>query len=148
MGLRGIIEPASAGSSQKRESRLSSCLNLTINTIRLECKCGAARDQRTFRCASRALVADGIKKRSRVQLPSAARRRGVRCGSVPAVSPPTLHFSVRRTADRSVPMANAVVPNHFTMDGPDLPAGGNQLSSDRAKKDESTEEAHKARLEL
>ena len=51
--------------------------------------------------ASRALVADGNRKRSRVVLPSAARRRSLRSGSVPAVSPPALHFAARRTADRS-----------------------------------------------
>ena len=49
----------------------------------------------------RALVADEkIKAQSR-SLPSAARRRSLRSGSVPAVSPPALHFSARRTADRS-----------------------------------------------
>src|SRR5208283_2233789 len=51
--------------------------------------------------ASRTLVADGNRKRSRVVLPSAARRRSLRSGSVPAVPPPALHFSARRTADRS-----------------------------------------------
>jgi hypothetical protein len=45
-------------------------------------------------------------KRSRVVLPSAARWRSLRSGSVPAVSPPALHFSARRTADRSVRMAS------------------------------------------
>lgn len=34
-------------------------------------------------------------------LPSAARRRSLHSGSVPAVSPPALHFAARRTADRS-----------------------------------------------
>jgi len=42
-----------------------------------------------------------MEKRSRVVLPSAARRRSLRSGSVPAVSPPALHFTARRTADRS-----------------------------------------------
>jgi hypothetical protein len=42
-----------------------------------------------------------MKKRSRVVLPSAARRRSFRSGFVPAVSPPALHFTARRTADRS-----------------------------------------------
>jgi hypothetical protein len=52
--------------------------------------------------ASRVLVAGGggWKTQSR-SLPSAARRRSLRSGSVPAVSPPALHFSARRTADRS-----------------------------------------------
>ena len=42
-----------------------------------------------------------MEKRSRVVLPSAARRRSLHSGSVPAVSPPALHFAARRTADRS-----------------------------------------------
>jgi hypothetical protein len=42
-----------------------------------------------------------MEKCSRVVLPSAARWRSLRSGSVPAVSPPALHFSARRTADRS-----------------------------------------------
>ena len=44
--------------------------------------------------ASRALVADRNKTQSRL-LPSAARRRSLRYGSVPAVSLPTLHFTAR-----------------------------------------------------
>jgi hypothetical protein len=52
--------------------------------------------------ASRALVAAQNGKIIRVPLPSAARRRSLRFGSVLAVSPPTLHFSARRTADRSM----------------------------------------------
>jgi hypothetical protein len=42
MGFSGIIEPAFADPSQKRESRLSSYLNFTISTICLKCKCGTA----------------------------------------------------------------------------------------------------------
>jgi len=51
--------------------------------------------------ASRALVADGNGKTQSRLLPSAARRRSLHSGSVPAVSPPALHFAARRTADRS-----------------------------------------------
>jgi hypothetical protein len=63
-------------------------------------KSSAATNAR-FAAASRALVADGNGKTQSRLLPSAARRRSFRSGSVPAVSPPALHFSARRTADRS-----------------------------------------------
>src|ERR1700733_376675 len=35
-------------------------------------------------------------------LPPTVPRRSFRCGSVPAVSPPPLHFSVRRTVGRNL----------------------------------------------
>jgi hypothetical protein len=66
------------------------------------------RDQRAFRCGFTRARRGWNYERSRIRLPSAARRRSFRSGFVPAVSPPALHFSARRTADRSVPMINAV----------------------------------------
>jgi len=60
--------------------------------------------------ASRALVADENTKRSCVVLPSAARRRSLRSGFVPTVSPPALHFTARRTADRSSQLFFTVKP--------------------------------------
>ena len=62
---------------------------------------GAAATNARSAVASRALVADGNEKTQSRLLPSAVRRRSLRSGSVPAVSPPALHFTARRTADRS-----------------------------------------------
>lgn len=62
---------------------------------------GAAATNARSAVASRALVADGNRKAQSRLLPSAARRRSLRSGSIPAVSPPALHFPARRTVDRS-----------------------------------------------
>jgi len=64
------------------------------------------RDQRAFRYGFTRARRGWNYERSRVPLPSAARRRSFRSGFVPAVSPPALHFSARRTADRNVRMAS------------------------------------------
>jgi hypothetical protein len=59
------------------------------------------RDQRALHSpVTRARRGRNGKTQSRL-LPSAARRRTFRFGSVPAVSPPALHLTARRTADRS-----------------------------------------------
>jgi hypothetical protein len=60
------------------------------------------RDQRAFRCGFTRARRGWNFDRSRVRLPSAAWRRSLRSGLVPAVSPFALHFSARLTADRSV----------------------------------------------
>jgi hypothetical protein len=52
-----------------------------------------------------------MEKRSLVLLPSAARRRSLRSGSVPAGTPPALHFAARRTADRSRANDNEIAQN-------------------------------------
>jgi hypothetical protein len=66
------------------------------------------RAQRTFRCGF-THARRGSKCKTQ---PCGASVGGtaafVSFGFVPAVSPPALHFSARRTADRSVPMNNAV----------------------------------------
>jgi hypothetical protein len=67
---------------------------------------GAAATNARSAVASRAIVADGNEKTQSRLLPSAARRRSFRSGSVPAVSPPALHFTARRTADRSCSFKN------------------------------------------
>jgi hypothetical protein len=64
------------------------------------------RDERAFRRGFTRVRRGWNYERSRVPLRSAARRRSLRSGFVPAVSPPALHFSACRTADRSVQMAS------------------------------------------
>ena len=63
-------------------------------------KSPAATNARSATLHARSSRTEMEKTQSRL-LPSAARRRSLRSGSVPAVSPPALHFSARRTADRS-----------------------------------------------
>ena len=75
----------------------------------------------------RVFVAWLLKKRSRVVLPSAARRRSFRFGFVPAVSPPALHFSARRTADRSVRWLTHLPPTFTGISGK-ARAGDNRRS--------------------